>query len=239
MVDVEEGAVLELLVDWYEAEVNYLPPGLASMVKDRLRDRAAELGFEWGQVCVAAGLTDHWVEIDLTEEEQAEVMGLAEARLTGRQHSPTRPNASSLASQYRGAAGEVAAARWLVDEGFAVNRGFKHDNGQPDLEVNGWGIEVMSAQVSHREATGFCVPPNKLWAARQRDALGYLFVGLPPEEYSPRVWIQAFTYTGQVDADPVTNTSASPGGTAIPNHVVRSEHLYSPEHLLDTLDESR
>lgn len=230
---------MDLLVDWYElVRPSWWSAGMHEALSRTLRARGERLGLEWGQVCTAAGLTDHWVEVVLSEEEQTQAMDLAESRLTDGELSPTRPSASSLASQHRGAVGEMATAKWLRDEGHAVEECFCVDQiEKPDIIVNGLGIEVMTAQAHHREMTGFCVPPNKLWAARQRDAIGYLFVAMPVEEYATTAWIQAFAYTAEVDVDPPVETSVRPGGTGVMNYMIRPENLYSPEHLFGLLSE--
>lgn len=96
----------------------------------------------------------------------------------------------------------------------------------------------MTAQIEHRVVTGFCVPPNKLAAARKRNAWGYLFVGTGREVPCDRVLIQAAIQLVHVDADPPRHTSVSPTSPSVLNHVMRKEHLLDPSLLLKSLGSS-
>lgn len=178
------------------------------------------------------------VEVAISEHDLAQAKELARARLeeSNRRRSPDRQTARNTPAQIRGAVGEIAVARWLHDEGFAVECGFETDGDDPDIRANGVGLEVMTAQIEHREITGYCVPPNKLWAARQRRVVGYLFVGTDASDEPATVWIQAFCSIDDVDADEPRHTSVRPGSPSVLNHVIRSEHLHSPADLLDDLD---
>lgn len=177
------------------------------------------------------------VEVTISEFELAEAKELARARLeeSSRRRSPDRPTARNTPAQIRGAVGEIAAARWLQDEGCEVDRGFEADADEPDIRANGAGLEVMTAQISHREVTGFCVPPNKLWAARQRRAAGYLFVGTDDSAEPTTVWVQAFARVDDVDLDEPRHTSVRPGSFSVLNHVVRPELLMTPAELVRVL----
>ena len=188
------------------------------------------------QVRTMGGVDD--VRVRLTESELAAAETVAVARLQDdqRRHSPDRRTARNPVSQRRGAVGEIAATKFLRANGFEVEPGFESDNpAESDLAVSGHRVEVMTAQVAHRQKTGFCVPPNKLWAARQRGAVGYLFVGTGPEERPQDVVVQGAVRLENVDADPPRETwVSSPRSSAI-NHVVRDEDICSPHEFVELL----
>lgn len=178
------------------------------------------------------------MRIRLNDDEIEVAERIAAARMTDdtRRRSPDRPTARNPAAQRRGAVGEVAAARFLRGAGFEVQKGYELDEEtESDLTVNGNRLEVMTAQILHRERTGFCVPPNKLWAARRRGAIGYLFVGTGPEEYPSEVEIQAAAMVDDIDADPARMTYVSNPNYAVENFVVRPELLLDPEDLIEQL----
>lgn len=169
---------------------------------------------------------DHW--ISFSPEERLLAGRLASARMSDpkRRLSRDRPTARNLAAQVRGALGEIGAVQWLRSLGASVESGFECDDpGRTDIIAWGWPIEIMTAQVAHRQLTGFCVPPGKLRAARARGAWGYLFVGTGPEHPCARVCIQAAVELRHVDADPARPTRISAASPAVVNHVVRAEHL--------------
>lgn len=174
------------------------------------------------------------VLMDVSADDRREAWTVARQRAAtpDRMLSPTRPSAAGPTAQYRGALGEVMALRWLTEQGLAVEGGFEADSvSTPDLVVSGVGIEVMTAQLAHREATGFCVPPNKLWGARQRGATAYLFVGVDGSSSPDSVTIQAWCGIDDVDLDGVTDTKVRAGGIAVANHVVRPSRLHPPGTL--------
>lgn len=184
------------------------------------------------------GVADEWVT--LTDEELAAAEKIAAARLSdpNRRLSPDRPTARNTVSQRRGAVGEIAATKFLRENGFEVEPGFETDNpAESDLAVGGNRIEVMTAQIAHRDKTGFCVPPNKLRAARSRRAVGYLFVGTGPEEHPRTVVVQGAVRLERVDADPCRDTWVSSPKWSVTNFVVRDEDLYSPREFVDLLRE--
>lgn len=178
------------------------------------------------------------MEISLSDEEVKFAETMAQARLTeqGRRQSPDRPTSRNPNAQRRGAVGEIAAASFLEKSGCTVVTGYEEDRvGDSDLTVDGIRVEVMTAQRAHREKTGFCVPPNKLWAARQRGAIGYLFVGTGPETSPRKAVIQGGVILQNVDADPARETFVSRPENAVNNHVIREEHLLSAEEFVDYL----
>lgn len=153
-----------------------------------------------------------------------------------RRQSPDRPTSRNLIAQRRGAIGELVAARYLRDNGFQVEAGFESDHrSQSDLTADGHRIEVMTAQISHRERTGFCVPPNKLWAARQRQAVGYLFVGTGSEESPQGATVQGGVRIEHVDADDPRDTYVNNPAYAVNNYVIRGEDMVQPAEFLELL----
>lgn len=178
--------------------------------------------------------SDGW--IGFTSAERAEAMRLAEARMSepGRRLSPDRPTSRNIGAQLRGALGELGAVGWLRGLGFPVECGFESDDvRRTDVTVGGVRIEIMTAQIAHRAITGFCVPPNKLQAARSRRAWGYLFLGTGPENPCERVCVQAAIELARVDMTPPRLTSVSARSTPVLNHVMRTEDLLSaPEFLV-------
>jgi len=178
----------------------------------------------------------NWVVFDEWDIEDA--TAIAEQRLdasAGRQHSVTRPTSGNLPAQIRGALGEIAVERWLARNELPVTSGgWKEDKPfDCDVTVGPTKLEIMTAQIAHREKTGFAVPPRKLAAARRRGASGYVFVGTGPESPPRKALIQAFTPVEFVDLDEVTLTSVSGReGSWVENHVVRPEHLLDPARLL-------
>lgn len=175
------------------------------------------------------------VEIVLEPDDVESARDLASRRLhePRRRLSPDRPTARNPAAQLRGSIGEIAAARWLVSEGLDVRRGFDDDARDiSDLVVAGVPVEVMTAQVAHRERTGFCVPPNKLWAARQRRAWGYIFVGTGAEDVPTAVLIQGGCAIEDVDLDPVKATYVNSPRYSVDNFVVREAALLTPDRVI-------
>ena len=163
---------------------------------------------------------------------------LAEARLNepGRRLSPDRKSARNLQSQIRGALGELVATMWLESHGFGHERGFETDSiSASDLTVNGVSIEVMTAKIGDRTKTGFCVPPNKLAAARSRGAWGYLFIGTddlaPPE----RLLVQGAVRIEDVDSQPPRMTFVNNPAYSVLNHVVEEQLLLQPARLVEVL----
>ncbi len=177
------------------------------------------------------------VTIRLNDSEMEQARGLAHARATEaeRRRSPDRPTSANAPAQLRGAVGEAAAAKWAEGEGYAVERGFEADEDEPDLRISGVGFEVMTAQVRHREVTGFCVPPNKLWAHKQRGVRGYVFVGTGSEQAPQEVEIQALCRIEDVDVEPARPTSVRPGGKPVDNYVIPDDRLLAPDQLKDLL----
>lgn len=180
------------------------------------------------------------MRIELTDDEiaAAEVLANARRNEAARRHSPDRPTSKGLVSQRRGAIGELVAAKYLRQGGLSVEAGFEEDlRGHSDLTAGGCRIEVMTAQIAHRAKTGFCVPPNKLWAARQREAMGYLFVGTGPEDHPRGAWIQGGVRLENVDADPPRDTFVSNPKYAVQNHVIRESDMLQPAEFLELLRE--
>lgn len=177
-----------------------------------------------------------WIQVDA--DDIAHAHRLAEARMAdpSRRLSPDRPTARNMNAQIRGALGELAAVKWLRANGMQPGAGFEADSmHSSDLQVGDVRLEIMTAQIAHREITGFCVPPNKLAAARKRSAWGYLFVGTGREVPCEQLLIQAAVALAYVDADSPRHTAVSPSSPSVLNHVMRAEHLLQPEALLRVL----
>lgn len=174
------------------------------------------------------------IEIELTDAELQQAHELAAARLNDseRRRSPDRPTSRNPTAQVRGACGEIAAAKWLRAEGFEVREGFLVDEDDPDLTADGIGLEVMTAQVAHREITGVCVPPNKLWAARQRGAAAYVFVGTGGEAEPRRVYIQHLCRLEDVDRENTPQpTQVHAHSPAVDNYVIPADRLLDPAEI--------
>lgn len=178
------------------------------------------------------------VRVVLSDEDMELADRLAFARLheASRRQSPDRPTARNPKAQFRGAAGEIACRKWLEGEGFILEGGFLEDRASDaDLVVSGVSIEVMTAQVAHRAITGFCVPPNKLAAARRRNAWGYLFAGTGGEDRPNVVEIQGGVRSHDVDLDPARETRVSERSPSVLNFVVRPESLLLPGDVVVAL----
>lgn len=179
---------------------------------------------------------DMWIEIDEAEVEGARRLATARLVEVARQQSAHRPTARNQAAQFRGAAGELAARKWVISADIHVESGFELDLPQhSDLTVGDQRIEIMTAQIAHREVTGFCVPPGKLNAARRRRALGYLFVGTGPEQEPRRFLIQGFAPIDVIDRHSARQTRVSERSPSVLNFVVSEEDLLAPGELIDRL----
>ena len=179
---------------------------------------------------------DLWFDVSVDLLKKA--TQLANARLTesARRVSPDRPSARNLDSQIRGAVGELIASEWLRANSFKVDDGYMDDHiHNSDLVVNGVSIEVMTAKIGDRRITGFCVPPNKLNAARRRKAWGYLFVGTNEDSPPKKVLIQGVTYVGDVDSHEPRNTYVNNPQFAVLNFVVEPNNVRPPFELLTYL----
>lgn len=178
------------------------------------------------------------VWIPMTEADITEAKLLAEARLIdkSRQHNRHRPTSRNLSAQIRGAMGEIGVRRWLESHGFTVHSGFQDDAiSNCDIQCDGICIEIMTAQVSHRHVTGFCVPPGKLRAARGRAARGYIFADTDTTFPPRRIQIQAAIKECNVDARPARETRVDPTSPAVTNFVCEPEHLLDPSSIVAEL----
>jgi hypothetical protein len=179
---------------------------------------------------------DLW--LDVSAEVLKKATQLANARLTesARRLSPDRPSARNLDSQIRGAVGELIASEWLRANSFKVDDGYMDDHiFNSDLVVNGVSIEVMTAKIGDRKKTGFCVPPNKLHAARRRKAWGYLFIGTNEDSPPKKVLIQGVTSVGDVDSQEPRDTYVNNPQFAVLNFVVEPNNVRPPVELLTYL----
>jgi len=185
-------------------------------------------------------LPEVWTEIDDVDVETARRLALARLNEEQRHMSVHRPTARNKSAQFRGAAGELAARRWLVANGFVSESGFEMDlPTASDLTVGTTRIEVMTAQIAHREVTGFCVPPSKLRAATRRGAVGYLFVGTGPEKEPRRFLMQGFCRLGDVGAVAATHTRVSARSPSVLNHVVPADKMQPVDQLINLLRMAR
>lgn len=133
-----------------------------------------------------------WIDVSEAVLEKAKHLAAARMNEPSRRLSPDRPSARNLASQIRGAVGELIVAEWLRSHNFELSEGFIDDKiHKSDIVVNGLSIEVMTAKIEDRIKTGFCVPPNKLNAARRRGAWGYIFVGTNSDSPPQKVLLQS------------------------------------------------
>lgn len=178
------------------------------------------------------------VEYRVSDESRIEAVRIAELRLsdTSRHLSRHRPTARNLTSQVRGALGELYACQWLSDNDLEVETGFREDLvGSCDIDVGGRRIEVMTAKISDREKTQFCVPPGKLKAARNRGAWGYLFVGTDDARDCQVVTIQGGIELHRIEAFPRAMTYVSRPEFAVENHVIPHASLLTPDDVLAML----
>ena len=176
--------------------------------------------------------------IDVSEAVICQATRLANARLTedGRRLSPDRPSARNLDSQIRGAVGELVVAEWLRSHKFSPAEGFLDDEmHDSDLIIKGISIEVMTAKIDDRIKTGFCVPPNKLSAARRRGAWGYIFVGTNSDSPPRKVLLQSVAELVYVDSMPPRHTYVNNPHYSVLNYVVEPRNLKSPSELIDFL----
>ena len=163
---------------------------------------------------------------------------IARKRLSdsSRHHSAHRPTARNLNSQTRGALGELYTRRWLIDSGFKVESGFEDDNViSSDLYVNKWPIEVMTAKISDRVKTQFCVPPNKFHAACKRGAWGYVFAGTDDSDDCDLVVIQGGIQLSEVSQFPIQETYVNNPNFAVMNYVIPARSLLSPKLVAENL----
>jgi hypothetical protein len=177
-----------------------------------------------------------WMSLVDVEVDEARRLALARLNEVQRHQSAHRPTSRNSAAQYRGAAGEIAARKWLTFENLKVESGFEEDRPwDSDLTVAGLRIEVMTAQIAHRTVTGFCVPPGKLAAARRRMAIGYLFVGTGSEQEPRDFLIQGFASIDEIDREPARPTRVSERSPSVLNHVVPSRLLRGPVYVVQLL----
>lgn len=177
-----------------------------------------------------------WFEV--TPEMLDKATELAHARLTepNRRLSPDRKSARNLNSQIRGALGEIVGSVWLAENQLLSNRGFEDDTPfVSDITVRGVPIEVMTAKIGDRLKTGFCVPPNKLRAARARSAWGYLFIGTDDDSPPRRLLVQAVAHVDLVDTQPPRETFVNNPAFSVLNYVVEPHNVKSPSTLIDYL----
>lgn len=178
------------------------------------------------------------IEIEVTDLMLARARTIAEARLhdAARRLSPDRPTARNLDSQMRGALGEIVAETWLQSVSRDVKSGFEVDRiAETDLTVDKVGVEVMTAKVADRVRTGFCVPPNKLAAARSRRAWGYLFVGSDDLAPPRRMWVQGAVRIQEVDTARARETYVNNPRFSVLNFVIEEHYLLTPEQFLDDI----
>jgi len=176
------------------------------------------------------------VEIDEIDVETARRLALARLVEVQRQQSAHRPTSRNPVAQYRGAAGEIAARKWIRLNGIEVESGFEADKPtDSDLTVGSIRIEVMTAQIEHRKVTGLCVPPGKFRAAARRGAVGYLFVGTGPEREPRRFLIQNFCKLAVVDLNEPVYTRVSDQSPAVLNYVVSANAAEPPYELIRLL----
>jgi hypothetical protein len=181
-----------------------------------------------------------WTEIDDIDVETARRLALARLNENQRHMSAHRPTARNNSAQFRGAAGELAARRWLLANGFVSEDGFETDlPTASDLTVGTTRIEVMTAQIAHREVTGFCVPPSKLKAATRRGAVGYLFVGTGPELEPRRFLMQGFCRLEDVGGVAAIHTRVSEHSPSVLNHVVPAGKMQPVDELIKLLRMAR
>jgi hypothetical protein len=184
----------------------------------------------------------HHILVDAAMRAEADGVLERRAALPASSKSRNRWSSTNLRAQRRGALSELGAARWLVQAGWSVRRGFLDDaTGEHDITVlvDGlprWGIEVMGAQAAHRALTGACVPPDKARSAANRrkvPLLGYLFVSYGPEPVPDALCIDGFAWIAEVRGAPVRFTEVGSRGCL--NHVIPLEALHRPEALLSAM----
>ena len=171
----------------------------------------------------------------LSQEEIAAIYSLAKERFENpaRKHSPTRHNARSIESQYRGALGEYAASKWIADvlKKDHFGKGFLDDvPTESDLTIGGRRIEVMTALREHQIYYGYCVPPNKLQAAKNRGSSGYLFVTVEGRSVRDRATIDWYCEISKVDRKPFVLQD-----NGIKNYICQAQDLVHPMVMIDQI----
>lgn len=175
----------------------------------------------------------------MSEEEMTAIYSLAKERFENpmRKHSPTRYNARSIDSQYRGALGEYAASKWVTHVLGEENlgEGFLDDvPSESDLTIGGRRIEVMTALREHQIYYGYCVPPSKLQAAKNRGSLGYLFVTVEGRSVRDRATIDWYCDISNVDNEPYIVQD-----NGIKNYICQTQDLVHPTKLVEQFKRSR
>lgn len=169
------------------------------------------------------------VSLGRTDLDAAMALGRKRLHDRERKKSPTRTSADNLFSQFVGAAGEIAVQRWAEHHGLPFESHFVDDTpGMPDIFIRGIGFEIMTGQLRWHRKEGFCVPPGKLAAARQRaegkPIWGYLFVAYDKEAGV----LQDFAVSTGVALPAIDRHPAKPikcGRSFVDNHVVAIEDL--------------
>lgn len=175
------------------------------------------------------------LELTITDQNRADAVRLAEIRLSQstRWHSAHRITARNMNSQVRGALGEIVLKSYLTDVFGSVNGAGSDDDivALTDVAFPRGSFEIMTAQIRHREITGFCVPPGKLRAAKARSADGYVFVGTDSYPETRFICVQAWVEIGNIDSKPPRPTSVSASSIAVSNFVVEPQFLRNPMEL--------
>jgi hypothetical protein len=173
--------------------------------------------------------------LTISDQNRADANRLAEVRLSqsARWHSPHRITARNINSQIRGALGEIVLKAYLTDIFGSVNGSGSDDDdvALTDVSFPRGSFEIMTAQIRHREITGFCVPPGKFAAAKARSADGYVFVGTDSYPETRFICVQAWIDIGHIDTRPPRLTSVSESSIAVTNFVVEPQFLRNPREL--------
>lgn len=181
-------------------------------------------------------INEHWIDVSDTIISKATRLATVRLNEPRRRSSPDRPSARNLDSQIRGAVGELVVAEWLRSFNFVLSEGFLDDEmHDSDIAVKGVSVEVMTAKVGDRIKTGFCVPPNKLSAARRRNAWGYIFVGTDYDSPPRRVLLQGVVEISNIDTMLPRETFVNSPDFSILNYVVEPCYLKSPSYLIQIL----
>lgn len=139
-------------------------------------------------------------------------------------------------SHLLGKLAEVGVDAWLQQHGLATEPIYRDLSkaAEPDVLVDGRGIEIKCWQPRHWEEMGRCVTPAQLKdIAARSDAIVWCVV-CDPDSSAPIVAIKGWSKPADVRATAIRLTG--PDYKQIPNHQVELEHVRDVPSLLDLMN---
>jgi hypothetical protein len=171
-------------------------------------------------------------EIALGADEVRETLCLAQDTYERNKQNPKAGYPNGLETHQTGKLGEVAAESWLLAEGLKPEPLFRDlgFEGDCDLRVASWRIEVKTWSIEHWEALGRCVTPRQAgWYART-DAL-ILWTTVDQSNLQTNARIQGWN----TPADVQCNEPSETGWRKILNRQVPLANVRTPDTLLSIL----